>query len=365
MEPLARLGETMRTILTRAILAPSGDNLQPWHFIIRGEALELWNVPSSDTTPHDWNERASHIACGAVLENIRLAASACNLEAHISYFPDPASKNHVATVRFVSKPSLINPLSHFIERRCSNRKPYLKKPLTEAEQKTLTDPLTYSGLDVEVKIEIEPKKLHLLARAGALYERLIFGNQALHTSFFDHLGDTQNPLSQQKGLYSPTLELTLLEAWSLKVLKFWPVTLYASYLGLDRFIALKGARKYSASGGIGCITMQDTSAISFVKAGIALQRLWLTATSLNLNFQVLSGASLLKLMPQEGHGVNLRRDQVKLLHKALKNVEEIFETRGKPLCTLFRVGHGKPPSELTERLPLECFVTIVQTKRET
>lgn len=362
MEPLEKLGGTLRTILERAILAPSGDNLQPWHFVVRDENLELWNVPSRDPTPHDFDERASLISCGAVLENIRLAAGACNLQAHISYFPNASSKNHVASVRFVSQPSLIHPLSHFIEKRCSNRKPYLRKPLTNSEQMALTNQKTYAELNVEVTLATEPEHIRILAYVAALYERLIFGNQILHTSFFDHISHSGDSLSRQKGLYAPTLELSMFERWSLHVLKFWPITLGASYLGLDNFIAFKGARKYASSGAIGGLIMKDLSSESFVKAGEALQRLWLTATSLNLNFQVLSGASLLKLVPVEGHGVRLRKDQSKLLTSALSMATQTLQINEGHLLTLFRVGHGNPPTALTERLPLECFVTIEHAK---
>lgn len=358
MEPLTNLGVTMRYILERAILAPSGDNLQPWHFVVRGEDLELWNVPSRDTTIHDWDEQASYISSGAVIENIRVSASACNLETYVTYFPDKHAHNHVATIRFSSKPQLTNPLVPYIEKRASNRKPYDRTPLSKETLHLLSDPQLYQDMNTRVIITTNPEQITMLAKIAALYERFIFSSPLLHRSFFDHIVHTHEPLAAQQGLYLPTLELSFFERYALHILKYWPITRLASYLGLDAFIAFKGARTYARSAGIGAIVIENTTKETFVHAGEALERLWLTATSLNLNFQVLSGTSLVALQSGMGQDMGLRTDQKRLLAKSMVEAYSRIGVQQANILTFFRIGYGKPPSAKTERLPLEYFITI-------
>ena len=69
-------------ILDLARWAPSGDNTQPWRFEIVDE--HHIRVHGSDTRDHvlyDYDGRASHIAHGALLETMRIAATRFGLAA--------------------------------------------------------------------------------------------------------------------------------------------------------------------------------------------------------------------------------------------------------------------------------------------
>ena len=66
------------TLLEAGVLAPSGDNLQPWKFTFdRASRSILLDVdPKRDTSPMNAGQRMSRISLGAVLENVVRTGSA-------------------------------------------------------------------------------------------------------------------------------------------------------------------------------------------------------------------------------------------------------------------------------------------------
>lgn len=74
--------DLIREILDLARWAPSGDNTQPWRFeILAADRVAIHGHDTRDWCVYDFEGRASHIAHGALLETLRIAASAHGLDA--------------------------------------------------------------------------------------------------------------------------------------------------------------------------------------------------------------------------------------------------------------------------------------------
>lgn len=68
-------------ILDLARWAPSGDNTQPWRFeIVADHHVAVHGHDTRDWCLYDLDGHASHMAHGALLETIRVAATAFGLE---------------------------------------------------------------------------------------------------------------------------------------------------------------------------------------------------------------------------------------------------------------------------------------------
>ncbi len=87
-------------ILTAGNSAPSGENCQPWHFVVRGASIEVHLLPERDQSAYAWGQRASYLANGAAIENMVIAASAEGYRVIVNYFPTPNDANHVRDARF-------------------------------------------------------------------------------------------------------------------------------------------------------------------------------------------------------------------------------------------------------------------------
>ena len=68
----------LEALVAAASRAPSGDNTQPWRFVVdRARGLVTIAVdPRRDPSPMNAGQRMARIACGAALENLVQAARA-------------------------------------------------------------------------------------------------------------------------------------------------------------------------------------------------------------------------------------------------------------------------------------------------
>lgn len=136
-------------LVRAAAAAPSMHNTQPWRFRVRedGRVIELRADPQRQLSYADPAGRAVHIACGAALFNLRLAAAAAGREAVARLLPDPASPLLLARVRF-SGPYRAGhselELYAAIERRHTNRQPFSGRPVPPA---VLADLAAAAGLE--------------------------------------------------------------------------------------------------------------------------------------------------------------------------------------------------------------------------
>src|SRR5689334_10828263 len=63
-------------LISAAMRAPSGDNLQPWRFVPNADenCVDIHCNSRRDTSPLNSGQRMSRIACGAAVENLMLLA---------------------------------------------------------------------------------------------------------------------------------------------------------------------------------------------------------------------------------------------------------------------------------------------------
>src|SRR3989344_6065288 len=128
----------IQRILEMASLAPSGENCQPWRFVVKGENVEQHLVPERDLSLYNWGQRASYFANGAALENLIIAASKHNYRATVTYFPSLDNQYHLATINLKKVLSNhVDHLSEYLEDRTTNRKKYTSIELSNSEKDSL------------------------------------------------------------------------------------------------------------------------------------------------------------------------------------------------------------------------------------
>jgi nitroreductase len=116
-------------LLAAAVAAPSMHNTQPWHFRVRRAAgiIEVHADPERALRYGDPSGRAIHIACGAALFNLRMAATVAGRQPVVTLVPDPGQPLLLATVRLAG-PCRAQPaereLHAAIARRHTNRNPF-------------------------------------------------------------------------------------------------------------------------------------------------------------------------------------------------------------------------------------------------
>lgn len=131
--------QTLERILDLARWAPSGDNTQPWRFqIVDDRNLLVFGHDTRDDVLYDFDGHPSHMAHGALLETIRIAASAEGLQ--VSWEIDQSSGNRepLYRVRFDPVPGKgIDPLASYIRSRVVQRRPMKPMQMSNADKQAL------------------------------------------------------------------------------------------------------------------------------------------------------------------------------------------------------------------------------------
>src|SRR5690349_23271938 len=122
----------IESILERARWAPSGDNSQPWRFEILSDTQVA--VHAFDTRHHcvyDIDGEASQLAVGALLETMRICATAHGRRMRSARRPDAPDEHPVIDVWFDDDPAVVpDPLDQAVTVRSVQRKPLRTRALT-------------------------------------------------------------------------------------------------------------------------------------------------------------------------------------------------------------------------------------------
>ena len=143
--------DVLLRVLDRARWAPSGDNTQPWRFqIIADDYVVVHGHDTRDEILYDFDGHASHMAHGALLETLRIAASAEGLAVGWEIEPDKEQRRIKYHVRLVPVTTgIADPLAPFIEQRCVQRRPMRLQSLTDTQRSAL---IAAAGEDFEVRL---------------------------------------------------------------------------------------------------------------------------------------------------------------------------------------------------------------------
>ncbi|NMG76291.1 nitroreductase family protein [Aromatoleum diolicum] len=131
--------ETLLRILDLARWAPSGDNTQPWRFeIVAPDHIAIHGYDTRDWCLYDFDGHASHMAHGALLETLRLAATGFGLDASWSVRNAAEDSCPIYDVLLRESSGVsVDPLLSFVEQRVVQRRPMSIKPLTAVQRSAL------------------------------------------------------------------------------------------------------------------------------------------------------------------------------------------------------------------------------------
>ena len=345
------MNDALHYALEKALKAPSGENCQPWRFVVHGDIVELWNRPERDRSLYNWGQRASYLACGAALENMVLALGEKGYSCDVRYFPS-GDESHVATIS-MSQHVEADPLAKWIDERTTNRKPYERTPLIEDDRKALFDSL----VDPAIKLKLVESRGDILAigDVGAVNEVVMLTNKKLRDFFFGHVNWTaRQDRERSVGFYIKTLELPAPARGMFKLLSYSKIATIMTSLGVQNLVRNQNATINTSAGAVGALISQSSDPVSFVKTGRAAERVWLAATACGLSVQPLTGVLFMNLMIGQGGDTAFLDSQRALITDAYERARRIFDAQN--ILFMFRIGRAHPPSARSSRFAFTISV---------
>jgi len=126
-------------ILDLARWAPSGDNVQPWRFRIKGpDRVMIRARVEAGTNPYEYADgEPTLLSVGMLLETMRIAASGEGRSLEWSYH-GKADADHFIEARYAEAPNLLpDPLLPYVRIRSVDRGPYRTTPLQPGAKQSL------------------------------------------------------------------------------------------------------------------------------------------------------------------------------------------------------------------------------------
>jgi hypothetical protein len=348
-----------RFVVEHAVLAPSGGNAQPWRFAFRDGRLDCFVDRARAQTFLDVDGRASLVALGAAIENGALAAQQIGFTVTPRLFPSEGDDAHVATLSFARASAAPSPLYDAIGRRVTNRKrAAAPRPLDRAVTTALAAAAESHGGAAQF-LDGHDALTRVAALVGRA-DRLRMLSSRMHAEVYAELRLTPRATAETRdGIDIATLELDDGARAVLAMLGDAGVPdLLGAVAGGTGF--LRPARERLVSSSAVClITVAGDERSAFVDGGRALERLWLTAASLDVAVQ--PEAPLVYLVTRARIApATLTVAERSELDDLEHGFERLFgDTRGRALVMLVRLSTGVERwSARSLRRPIEDVFTI-------
>lgn len=279
--------DTLVRILDLARWAPSGDNTQPWRFEIVDEGWVA--VHGFDTRGHvvyDFDGHASHIGHGALLETLRVAATGFGCIASWSLRPGGSDSEPIYDVRVSNADGVsVDPLFPFIEKRVVQRRPMRTTPLTDVQRQALA---AAPGEGYEVRFFESFSERASIAKLlwDNAYIRLTCPEAfEVHREVIEWgTRYSKDRIPEQAVGVDPLtgkLMCWVMQSWRrVEFFNSYLLGTIAPRIQLDVMPALGCAAHLFVRA-----KQAPSGTLDYVAAGVAMQRLWLTAHAVGLHLQ--------------------------------------------------------------------------------
>lgn len=348
--------ETIIRILDRARWAPSGDNTQPWRFqIVADDQLIVHGHDTRDEILYDFNGHASHMAHGALLETMRLAASAEGLVMEWRSEADSECRKIEYFIQFAKDANVLpDPLHQYIETRTVQRRPMRITPLSARQRLALLD-APGDGYTIQFFESYSDRKKIAKLLWDSAYIRL-----TCPEAFFVHKNIIDWGVSFSKdripeaaiGVDSLTAKLMHWVMGSWKRVEFFNHYLMgtiAPRIQLDYLPALACAAHLLICPKVAPKHLED-----WICLGRAMQRVWLSATQQGLHLQPEMTPVIFRWYSQSGKSFSQNRSFSDLASNISRCFESVAMAKSND-CFGFlgRVGVSSSPSSRSLRLDLD------------
>lgn len=352
--------EQVLTYIIRAgMRAPSGDNAQPWKFRLQENTILFYLDRDADCSFFNINQLASIISCGAVLENMRLAATVFGLQTLVTYLPSADNPDLMASVTFTPAGLEKALLFDAIWSRYTNRKMYLRQRLPESTLLELIECVaTCPGVQLQILTEVA--QLKKLASVIYQVERIRTEHQALHEHLHSMIRYSDKEAKEKgNGFALKNLEAGLSGEVFLRCTRSWRVMNIVNMVGLGRLVALHSSQAIMNASAVILLTVCGTQPVNFLQGGEALERLWLLLTHQGLAMQPMTAITLFWLRwCLEGEQGFLPKHRL-VLQRVWQNYQSLFSNSSSAeegQIMLFRVGYGGTVECQTYRKEIQAFI---------
>ena len=357
--PQKKLG-VVEQILDLARWAPSGDNTQVWRFeIIANDHVVVHGFDTREHCVYDIDGHPSHLALGALLENIAIAASNNKLRCEVAPRTEANNQKRAFDVRFIADAAInTDPLASCIRTRSVQRRPLQTLPLTQDQKAALEAAL---GKEYEIAW-FEGGKIRWQVA------RLLFHNAKLRLTIPEayevHRSVIQwNSRFSEDKVPDQAVGLDPIGTWlmrwvmqSWKRVDFFNKYLFGTWLPRIQLDLLPGL--FCAAHFLIVARSKPQDVNDYISAGRAMQRFWLTATRLGLQLQPEMTPLIFASYVRQRRTFTVVKGAMQEAEQLASQLTDLVGERASTNAVFMgRIGTGSPATARSLRLPLDQLLT--------
>jgi len=342
---------TLIKIIEAASTAPSGDNSQPWEFVVEKGIIYQYFIEGKDNPFLNYKNGGTLLANGAALENIALASETYGFDAVIEYFPISDDHRCVAKVHFEPN-GKTQERTNGLHQRHTNRRSYTEDPIDPLIKEKLLHCIEDIG-GVRVVITEDRGEIVKCAWAGSRAEIAILENQELHNHLFSGVTWSKDEENKKRtGLFVKTLELNPIQELFFTLCRYWKLMRLFNKIKFAHFIAHEDAKNYATGGAYVAVLASGSTPLDFIKAGRAMERMWISLNQQNYAVHPIIASLFFALRIKDGEDASLLPAHRTLMAQASQAIDTVFATRkDEHVLVLFRTGKALPPSARSSKKP--------------
>jgi hypothetical protein len=346
-------------VLSLARWAPSGDNTQPWRFVVEsGDRVVVLGRDTRDHCVYDLDGHPSQISLGALLETIVLAATRFGLAASVARRVDAPDAQPTFDITFTEDPAVReDPLVASIETRRVQRRPMRTTALSTEQKDALEKAVApnyrmcwfegWRGRRDIAWLNFVSARLRLVLPEAYDVHRSVIEWNARHS--VDRI--------PSEALGAGGMSLRLMR---------WAMGSWSRIETMNRFFAgtVLPRVELDLVPGLACaahgalIAQQPPRTVDdYVAAGRAVQRLWLTAARLGLQFQPEYTPLIFARYARTG----VRFSRASFASSAADDIAQRLDRllgadAAARAVFMGRLGSGPPAEARSLRLPLDALL---------
>ena len=346
-------------VLTAAISAPSGGNMQPWLIKRRGDSVTLSINHARSHNLLDVKGTAAIFSLGMLAENLLIKSSSLGYLYTLEFSTDSNYRagNLVVTVRYTGKSEEVETdadLPRAIGQRCTSRRLHIGEPIAEQIIQSLGKHFSDSGIQLALLDKASSKRELLEALATNDVLRLRH-RASLGQLLREIRWNEQEVQSMRDGIDLKTLEFSIAGEQFLRLLHRIP---RAVFLLPPAFLKRFTGPPILGCSHLGMVFLESAySDRSMFQAGRDTQRLWLKSTVEKISFQpyTVLTFNLLRVMLAAGEGFTSRERA--MIRADANEVSRIFGMPDRAIPVfIFRLFRAPAPQARSLRLPEQSFL---------
>ena len=340
---------TLLDIAYAGVLAPSADNEHVFRIELAESGIVLWPTAEFASNTEGLRRVLGLISLGAVVENMRLRAEQLGFAAQINWFGAGDNRPIVALDLSPSHALDVDELAAAIPSRHTNRRMYSGPGLTVEETRLLTAAVgSVEGAQIIwLRGNARRRALKLIWHAES--ERFL--RHDLHQDLFSSIRFDLTWHETADWALSPGgLEIDKPTRPLFKALRHWALMRPLTWFGMHWLVGLRaGWLPAWQAPALGLLVTSFPTECGSIAAGVALERLWLRATLLDLAMQPMAASAVLMQPSNAEHGAS----------SELRSTLELgWQTIASGLTPqmVFRMGHAAQPTVRSKRRPINDYL---------